>query len=143
MFTGTIKYITEDGVAISTRRYTDKDKMFTTIRMFANKDAYKSGKRFIHILPDIIENDSETVNKQRMPQVTKEQFDYIRSQKGILAARVVAKHLGIPVGTVYYYNEKLQPSGELVETKPTKEVKKPLVRPPSEYSNPRLYETFI
>lgn len=141
MHTGTIKYITDKDVIISTRRYTDRGKMHRTIKLFADTDAFRSGKRFIHIIPDITELDFKTVNKQLMPQVTNEQLEYIKSQRGVLAARLVAKHLDIPVATVYYYNDKLNPVRELVTAKAVKEVKKPLVRPPSIYSNPRLYET--
>lgn len=134
--------MTDTGNTVSTRRYCNKVRMQEAIRLFANKEAYQKGIRFIHILPDITKVDSKIINKQLMPKITPEQLDYIKSQRGITPARDVAKHLKLPVSTVYYYNEKIQPAKEII-VKPAKDDKRPMVRPPSIYSNPRLYETLL
>lgn len=145
--TGTMNLVTKTGRCIMSRRYHCKQKRDSIINRWSGLYAVKLLTRFIHIVPDAIQSkiDSEIVNKLIMPKITIEQLSYIKQHRGKTPAKEVAKFLGIPVTSVYYYNKEFTPVKDkeiLVLPSLQPEKKEPNKRPPSNYSNSRFYETF-
>jgi len=155
---GIIKIVSRTGCVYKCRPYHNKEEMMCILEALRYIDEVVKGSRFIHVLPNTelsteeelelyyVHNleEPETIFKTKniFMKVTDVQKGFIQDNMDSLTCHEMSRKIELSKEVIQYWVKKFrrEPFVPPVLTLITEVKKDP--RPPTQYSNARLYETF-